>query len=75
MTWYIHINRNTINSNRKHNKSEPAVRIQKGKYGKPTYSKRVKFERGEIVYKPSGKPLLPCGARLVIVTDVEPTVK
>jgi hypothetical protein len=70
--YYVHINRNTINSNRKNGTSLPAVRIQKGRYGKPTYAHRVSFREGEVVYKPSGEPLLPCGARLVIQTEHEP---
>jgi hypothetical protein len=72
--FYIHVNKNKIASNRKHGKAEPAVRFQKGKYGKPVYANRVAFETGEIVYKPSGEPLLPCGARLVIQTETRPTV-
>jgi hypothetical protein len=72
--YYTHINRNTINSNRKQGTSEPAVRFQKGKYGKATYCHRAKFEAGEIMYKPSGEPILPCGARLVIITKEQPIV-
>lgn len=72
--YYIHVNKNTIASNRKHSRDEPAVRFQKGKYGKPVYAHRVAFDGGELVYKPSGEPLLPCGARLVIQTETKPRV-
>lgn len=71
--YYVHVNRNTINSNTKNGTSEPAVRFQKGKYGKPTYANRVKFTEGELVYSPH-EPLLPCGARMVIQTPHEPQV-
>ena len=74
MTYYVHINRNTINSNRKNGTALPAVRIQKGKRGRATYAHRVRFRDGEVVYKPDGDPILPCGARLVIVTEHKPEV-
>jgi hypothetical protein len=72
--YYIHVNKNVIASNRKHGTNNPAVRFQKGRHGKPTYAKRVKFTEGEIIYKPDGEPLLPCGARLVIQTPHKPEV-
>ena len=75
MTYYTHVNRNTINSNRKNGTSEPAVRFQKGKYGKPTYAFEVVLPaESRVVYKPSGDPILPCGARLVIVSEDAPQV-
>jgi hypothetical protein len=73
--YYTHVNRNIIASNNKHGKEEPAVRFQKGRYGSPTYCLEVELPAGSrMVYKPSGKPLLPCGARLVIQSDEEPKV-
>lgn len=73
--WYTHINRNIIDQNRKHGTSEPAVRFQQGKYGKPTYALEVELPPGSRVqYKPSGEPLLPCGARLVIISEEAPKV-
>lgn len=74
MTYYVHINKNTIASNRKHGRKNPAVRIQKGKRGKPTYAYRVRFRDGEMIYQPFGEPILPCGARMVIATEHEPEV-
>ena len=73
MTWYVHVNKNIIASNRKHGRGDPAVRVQKGKRGKPIYCNRVRFVDGEVVYSPD-KPLLPCGARLVIRTETCPDV-
>lgn len=73
--FYTHINRNKIDSNRKHGTEEPAVRFQEGKYGEPTYAFEVELPAGSrVCYVPSGDPILPCGARLVIVSDTAPTV-
>ncbi len=75
MTYYTHINRNVIDSNRKHGTAEPAVRFQKGKYGKPTYAFEVALPGGSrVCYRPDGAPILPCGARLVIVSEEAPEV-
>lgn len=76
MTYYTHINRGVIDSNRKHGTDLPAVRFQKGKYGKAVYAHRVRFTGGgEVVQSKRGEPpLLPCGARLVIVTQEKPEV-
>jgi hypothetical protein len=71
--YYVHVNRNTINSNTKNGTSEPAVRFQKGKYGKAVYANRVRFKEGELLYSPH-KPLLPCGARMVIATPHKPEI-
>lgn len=72
--FYTHINRNTIDSNRKHNKNDPPVRIQKGRYGKPTYCFEAELPAGSRVIYSAHEPLLPCGARLVIVSETEPKV-
>jgi hypothetical protein len=74
MTWFIHVNKNTIASNRKKGTEEPAIRFQNGKYGKPIYANRVRFKEGEFIYAPHGDPLLPCGARMVLATEFEPEV-
>ncbi len=69
MTTYVHVNRNTIASNAKHGTNKPAVRFQRGKYGKPTYAHEVEWDGpSRLIYSPH-KPVLPCGARLVIATE------
>lgn len=73
MTWYIHVNKHKIAANRKNGHRDPPVRVQRGKRGKATYCWRVFFEEGEMIYSPH-KPILPCGARLVIATETEPQV-
>lgn len=71
MTTYVHVNRNVINRNTKHGTNEPAVRFQRGRYGKPTYAHEVEIEGpSRVVYSPH-EPVLPCGARLVITTEAK----
>lgn len=71
--YYTHINRGVIDSNRKHGRNDPPVRFQKGKYGKSVYCHEVEFTNGRVVYDHEGT-LLPCGARLVIMSETEPKV-
>lgn len=73
MTWFVHVNKNTIASNRKHGQCEPPIRFQNGKYGKPVYANRVRIKEGEFIYSPH-EPLLPCGARMVISTEYKPEI-
>ena len=70
--WYVHVNRNTIDSNRKHGKSDPAIRIQQGRYGSPLYCNSVELPAGSKMVYSAHEPLLPCGARLVIECNEEP---
>jgi hypothetical protein len=72
--YYTHINRNVIDSNRKHGRNDPPVRLQKGKYGKAVYAHEVQLPAGSrVIYDHVGR-ILPCGARLVIVSEQEPVV-
>lgn len=74
MTWFVHINRQVIDANRKHGRNDPPVRFQKGRYGKATYAHAVRFPAGGVVrYDPHGR-ILPCGARLVIESDTQPEI-
>lgn len=72
--YYTHINRNVIDSNRKHGKNDPPVRFQRGRYGKSTYCHEVELPAGSrVIYSATGS-ILPCGARLVITSPEEPKV-
>jgi hypothetical protein len=74
VTTYIHVNRQTIAKNAKHGTDEPAVRVQKGKWGKSIYCHEARIEGpSTIVYSPH-EPVLSCGARLVISTEAEVTI-
>lgn len=80
--WYIHVDRGVIDANRKRFREDPAaemqppVTIKRGKSGKSTKAFRISLPAGSIVdYAPeTGDPILPCGARLVIVSPTEPVV-
>lgn len=74
MTWYVHINRGVIDSNRKHTKNDPPISFRKGKYGKSFYAHEIELpESTKVIYNPHD-PILKCGARLVIVCETEPVV-
>jgi hypothetical protein len=70
--YYTHINRGVIDSNRKNGRNEPPIKVQQGKYGRAEYGHRCVLPAGsEILYDHEGK-ILPCGARLVIVSEEKP---
>ena len=72
--FYTHISRGVIDSNRKHGTNNPPVRFQRGKYGKPTYAQEVTIDGPcRVIYSPH-EPILPCGARMVITSEVQPIV-
>lgn len=75
MTYYVHINKPRHQGNKAQGTDAPVVRYQKGRYGKPVYAHRIRFQSGEVIQaRPGDPPLLPCGARIVIVTEEEPEV-
>lgn len=74
MTYYTHINRNVIDSNRKHGRNDPPIKFQQGRYGEPTYCHSARLPNGSrLIYDHSGT-ILPCGARLVIESDEAPEI-
>jgi hypothetical protein len=73
--WYTHINRQKIDQNRKHKTTEPVITIKRGKSGKAVYAHEVEFPAGSrLVYSGEETPILPCGARAVIISPLAPTV-
>lgn len=73
--YYTHINRGVIDSNRKNGTNDPPIKVQDGKYGKSEYGHRCVLPAGsEIIYSAEGR-LLPCGARLVIVSETKPLLE
>ena len=65
---YIHVNQHKIRSNLKHGKNEPVITIKQG--SKNTYCHEVDIlGPSKIVYGGNDKPLLNCGARVVIETE------
>jgi|TARA_R100001530_G_scaffold97258_2_gene67605 hypothetical protein len=74
MRKYIHVNQHKIKSNKKNNKNEPVITIKEGK--KNTYCHEVAILGPSIIkYGGNDKPLLPCGARVVIETEAELEIK
>lgn len=72
--YYTHINRGIIDSNRKHGTNKPPICYRKGKTGKAVYAHEIELPAGSrILYQPHD-PVLSCGARLVIISETEPTV-
>lgn len=82
LLWYVHVDRGAIDSNRKRFKEDPAaemlppVTIKRGKSGKSVKCFEFRLPAGaEGIYTPeNGVPILPCGARLVLVSPVQPEV-
>ena len=67
MKKYIHVNQHKIKSNKKNNANEPVITIKQGK--KNTYCHSVKIlGECEVISSKTDKPILSCGARVVIVT-------
>lgn len=70
MKTYIHVNQHVIRSNKKNNQNKPVLTIKQGR--KNTYAHRVKINGpSEVVYSGNDKLLLPCGARVAVVTESE----
>jgi len=66
---FIHVNQHIIKSNLKHGKNEPVFTIKVGRSGKAIKAYSVSTDRFCLFsYGGNGKPLLPCGARVVAST-------
>jgi len=71
---YIHVNMHKIRANKKHGTNEPVLTVKKGR--KNTYGHRVDIlGPSKVIYGGNDKPLLPCGARVVIETEAETIIK
>lgn len=69
---YIHVNQHKIRSNLKNNETEPCITVKKGKSN--TYCHEVHIEGpSKVLYGGNDKPILSCGARVVIETESEIT--
>jgi len=65
---YIHVNQHVIRSNKKHGKNDPVITIKQG--NKNTYCHEVQIDGpSSVLYGGNDKPLLSCGARVVVVTE------
>jgi len=67
---YIHVNQHMIRANLKNGTADPVITVKRGT--RNTYCSRVKvLGPSEVIYGGSGRPLLSCGARVVIETESE----
>ena len=67
---YIHVNQHIIRSNKKNNKNEPVITVKSGKEN--IYCHEVEIlGNSKIIYGRNDKPLLKCGARVIIETESE----
>ena len=65
---FIHVNQHKIRSNIKNNTVDPVITIKEGKTN--TYCSEVEIlGPSKVVYGEEGKPILSCGARVVIETS------
>jgi hypothetical protein len=67
MSYRIHINSNTIRSNKKHGKQDPPITIRDGNRIIAYTTGVTIFGESKVVYSPD-KPLA-CGAKVWIETD------
>ena len=69
-TKYIHVKQHKIRANKKHGTNEPVITIKEG--SKNTYCHEVEvLGPSKIMYGGNDKPILSCGARVVIKTQSE----
>jgi len=74
MKKYIHVNQHKIRANKKHGTNEPVITIKEGKSN--TYCHEVEIHGpSKMMYGGNDKPILSCGARVVIETEAEVTFK
>ena len=73
MKNFIHINMHHIRANLKNGTNLPVITVKHGKYGKINeYGHEAEIMGPcKVIYGGNDKPLLPCGARVVIETESE----
>jgi len=71
---YIHVNMHKIRANKKHGTNEPVLTVKEGK--KNTYGHSVEIlGPSKVRYGGNDKPILSCGARVVIETHAEVVIE
>jgi len=65
---YIHVNQHVIRANKKYDKNDPVITVKSGKNN--TYCHEVEIlGPSKVIYGGNDKPLLNCGARVIIETE------
>ena len=67
---YIHVNQHVIRANKKNNTKDPVITIKQGKSNIYCHEVNI-LGPSRVVYGGNEKPLLSCGARVVIETEAE----
>lgn len=67
MTTYIHVNQHVIRKNKKDGTNEPTITVKRGR--KNVYCHRALITGPSQVIYSADKPILSCGARVVIATE------
>lgn len=73
---YVVMNRHVIQANRKLEPEErqPAVRITRGKHGKPVYCDSFQIHGPCELLNGIGEAVMPCGATIAITTEAAMTL-
>lgn len=67
---YIHVNQHIIRRNKKNGTNEPVITIKQGR--KNVYCHQVAIlGPSKVIYGGNDRPILSCGARVVIETEAE----
>lgn len=70
---YIHVNQHKIRANLRNGTSEPVITVKQGK--KNTYCSSVTINGpATVLQSTTDKPILSCGARVVMVTTAGVTI-
>jgi len=70
---HIHVNQHKIKANLKQGTNEPVLTVKEGR--KNTYGHSVQIHGpSTVIYGGNDKPVLSCGARVVIETEAELTI-
>jgi hypothetical protein len=67
---YIHVNQHVIRANKKNNTNDPVITIKQGKSNIYCHEVNI-LGPSRVIYGGNEKPLLSCGARVVIETEAE----
>ena len=67
---YIHVNQHVIRANKKNNTNDPVITIKQGKSNIYCHEVNI-LGPSRVVYGGNEKPLLSCGARVVIETEAK----
>ena len=71
---YIHVNQHVIRSNKKNGTNEPVITVKEGKTN--TYGHEVDIlGPSTVLYGGNEKPILACGARVVIKTEADVVIR